>query len=955
MAKLARKLAAQLARDLAAGADLTLEPIYALTNLGAANYFATQVGGGESGDAGGFADVAVVQVNRLSTGATRYLAGRSNTGDVGHGLYISTSNGLFFGARNGANTTLVQTGQYVLQPSDVGKLLCVVGRHDGSFVRLTVNRDVTPASTAITGFTPAGVAHHLGALGGIAPAIDCAIVLHATYRGVLTDADVRAICEAARDGVLPKTIGAATLVHQWPDRALLKAAAGSTAPASIPDVVTGADVDAMARVGSPTVVAIDTSRDGRRALGAMGFSAANFLQTEPGKGLRGHPDAFWYAMPLRIDQQTGLGAAYRLIASMGTHWDLRTTTTHSTLFATSANGATSAAYTIAASDVSQIVPVLVRYDGAARTFALFVRGILIAGGTAGGSVYGTPAAGTQAMMLGKRADGFASDGASLFGFVGGDGHLPTDAEVAKWFADHYRLGGVPEIPDKTTVRYDFSQDFTAGAVTATVLDRVGTDHLTRMGVALSADGGVTGLSSAAVYQTATGGGIGGVATGFWCGGLLRHDEFFNLPRSLFGRTNLNTAGFDLMLSNASGGIFQARATNGTALTSVSPGVGGGAGATVGRVYDVRLVYDGATLTLYVDGAAVGSVALTGYVPHTGPFYVGVANGATYFASGVTYFGVGGGHAVPTAAEIATAAAASLASKRFVGIAGRTDRLHDFVQDAADLGGVLPGRSVDRMGSGDDLVRVGAPLVLAQRTERGWGCETAPIMRGLSGFSDAAGYVAPASLIGGGGVPFTVGAVFRCEATGGAINGVVLVAGSQGGPTGIQVRFLSGVLYVYMRGPTGDVVTTTYLFAAADIGKYFAVMGSFDGTRLTLYIRRMMPASGALVSALVTDATAPMMVGFHPSKGQNLWLRGATVIGWIFGDAATTLPEYQAWHDACLALETVAAMPGKPMHRYVIANDPAPDSIAPLDGGNGPVFTRSGMPAVVPLHARAWSV
>ena len=247
--RLGTKLGAGLGQTATRGEKF----LYALANFSAANYFATQVGGGESGDAGGFADVAIVQVNRLSTGATRYLAGRSNTGDVGHGLYISTSNGLFFGARNGANTTLVQTGQYVLQPSDVGKLLCIVGRHDGSFVRLTVNRDVTPASTAITGFTPAAVGHHIGALGGIVPAIDCAIVLHATYRGALTDADVRALSDSLRQGVVPTTLGAGTLTHQWPPPGLLK----QGAPASVPDVVTKAAADAMAKTGAPTVVAID--------------------------------------------------------------------------------------------------------------------------------------------------------------------------------------------------------------------------------------------------------------------------------------------------------------------------------------------------------------------------------------------------------------------------------------------------------------------------------------------------------------------------------------------------------------------------------------------------------------------------------------------------------------------------------------------------------------------------
>jgi len=408
----------------------------------AGSYYGTAAGGGESGDASGFGGLLLAQANRLSTGAVRFLAGRASTGDVGYGFYINTANGLFFGARNGANTALVQTGAYTLQPSDVGKILCIAGRHEGNAVRLTVNRDITPASAAITGFTAHTGPHFLGALGAVATALDVVIIDHVTYRGVLSEAQIRTVMAQARAlGRFPDSIDGVALAHRWPERAALKSL---VAPAVLDDVVTKAPADAMTKTGAPIVVAIDQTAPKAWGYetqpityGVRAPSMADYYVNTTG-ALAGHPAGTFWWLWLTVHSQavaSGSRVVFSRRGPSGTFpgWNWQTLGANASLtFALGTDNAGGANYqapliSIPAADVGKMLLVYAVLDPAALRVRSYTKRAEQGTGTTVAGTYLPPASDVNLMLL-RRVDGLTADGVTIHA-VGGGYAVPSLATI----------------------------------------------------------------------------------------------------------------------------------------------------------------------------------------------------------------------------------------------------------------------------------------------------------------------------------------------------------------------------------------------------------------------------------------------------------------------------------------------------------------------------------------------
>jgi hypothetical protein len=199
--------------------------------------------------------------------------------------------------------------------SDVGRIQIVVSRITAVPGVHELYCNGVWLSVPQTAYVPASMSLYLGnndSLGYPASTVDSLGLL--AFRGVPTRAQLEALVAAIRTrGDVPDAMDGAVITHRWSLRDELRGTVvvdGQTAPAQLTDTVTRAPVDALARQGSPVVRVIDQSADGRRLLGAMGFSASSRLETSPGRGIQGAAAGFhvfavarWDVVPPVITQQ----------------------------------------------------------------------------------------------------------------------------------------------------------------------------------------------------------------------------------------------------------------------------------------------------------------------------------------------------------------------------------------------------------------------------------------------------------------------------------------------------------------------------------------------------------------------------------------------------------------------------------------------------------------------------
>lgn len=738
---LGTKLGTMLGTELADMVDPATLPrldqakLYALTSFSTANYYATQAGGGEVGDAAGFGGFDLVRMPAVTPGVfatvrQSYLS----TSNAGWTRFLGSNSATSFGTGSNYRQTSV-----ALTASDAGRIHTLMARITPTpgVAEFSTDGVWSAAPPTVAAYVPAsGVPMRVGSDGAAAQSPTVEHLGSLDFRGNPTRAQLDAVTalfrtlgdvptKAAAEAAMPGT----TVTHRWSLRDVLLAANvpvadGAAAPATIPDSVTAATVDAMTKTGSPVVRVIDPSVNGRVSYGALGFSATSYLEATTAGGLVGDAGGFVRVFDFRIDSQS-VGAAFRLPVSFGTSWDIRTTAVNNNLVFYAGTTSTPL-YATPASDIGRKQLAVAVWNGSTST--LYLNRVAGAASSAGSF---TPAP-TQKLIVGKRSDGFAADGLSVFGVGGWDqaGGI-TLAEAQAIFDEYDRAGKIVMPSGKTNAHvYDLTQDIAPApqnGIPAQVLDRVGTDHLTRVGTDLQVAQrrerlwsyettpiirGATSFATGSYYDSATTGHDGGTS-GKSVAVLARIDsQAANKTRNLLaigspgveGAVQIRFAGFN---SSATGVFY-----NGTGY-AVTPAAIFTA-ADVGKLVLLVTTWDqvAGRVRMYARRAEVSTgTAATALAPFSGSRlrigHIGNAPGlnGTFFAEGLSVFGAATWDGTWTLAEIQALHDSVMATESMQGIPGKTDHLYRFPSGAA---AVIP----DLVGT-SDLATVGTPATAEQ--------------------------------------------------------------------------------------------------------------------------------------------------------------------------------------------------------------------------------------------------
>jgi len=982
MPSLAKSLAKSLGKSLGRSLARSRAPVLlGLRNFSAANYYATQAGGGEAGVATGFG-LCSLFVPRASTfAAAQMLAGNSKTAFPynGHQLAISAAGGVNAAFVNGAGT-FVGSPEYRLTPSDVGRVMLVVGYLDGAgALRLRVGRlDEVANGSACAGYSPGTLPHSIGSLAGAFGANGCWILASSAFRGVPSDAEFKAFADAVRVlGDLPLTMAGATVTHRWSLRDTLagtQVVSDQIAPASLADTVTGAPGDAMARVGSPTVVVIDPSVDGRKSYGVQGAETGNYLQTEPGVGIRGAVEFVvgWYG---RIDAL--LNATAGVLAECwetGKGWLLVANGANLTNIGLSVHGGdgvqkNSAFWAPVAADTGTPVMIIGQVSGGFIRLFLKRPGAALVQIGADQSIVGyqPPSITVRMTALARAGGSFPLRNVSSFGLGSGNGSS-TLAELQAWADDIVdKTGRMKPIAGKTlALTYDFTTDIDANGgpqngVPAQELDRIGTAHLTRVGVAVQTDANsiraVGPYSAADGWATAPGSGIRGAVSGLnveldvWLTKVPTTTELIAHCTDSLAKTG--------WLVQAASAVLRFFIGNGSSLTLSSPYTL--TGADLNKRLRITANYTAAgALQLFINGVQIGpdvpivsgayAVPAATIVSQVGQFY-----GAQGFSSGYVET-LQGGHASLAAGNVATLNASLTVSPPSLGGALTTKRWR-FEDDIAAANGALPFRSVERISGGDDLVRIGSPLQVAQRVERLWGYESTPIMYAADGLAYNA--------------RFTCSPGFAGDAAGWWWNLVLRIV-SQNVPS--RARVLLGCspggsgfsLYSYTTNSTLQAMFTnaagaatnapSIVIAPGDVGKVLSIYGVADvvSGKAKLYNKRLDQAGGNLVGYKPAVGGHPFYLGDVTASDAS---EGVQIIGYQHGLGIPAFAQIAANYDAGMAAEDVAAIPGMSTSLYSLTRSIRENGGAMpatlIDRISGADLTTVGNPTVAPIHARQW--
>jgi len=501
MARLARRAAGWCGGDRlavnCAGVEGQRDPvsrsIYALSGFSGASYYKSASGGGEPGASTGFGYLIAFRL-RAAVAATSVLL-RRLAGNSGYQLYLGA--GATGTAHFGTGGAL---GGFPLglSASDVGRVHVFVLRltpMPGTIEGL-IDGSWRPA-IGLGAYAPgAGVPTALGndeTGANASPDIDILGAL--TFTGNPSQAQLDALVAdtRARNGVPPESLAGGTITHRWSVADELRGSAvvdGQAAPAQLTDTVTLAAGHALVRQGSPIVRVIDpaTARWAYEnypiMYGVGAFLEGDYLET-PG-GLAGSPAGCWFACLFRVETQAITGRVRVLMSkSNGNNagWDLRTSGTNSiaTFTATDAGGVGAAGpgATITASDVGRLLLLIGTWDGA--KMHVYFKRAEVATGLARSGWSNSP---TAPMRLGRHsaAANINANSVSLFGAAMGDGVLSL-AEVQALHDACQTQERMVAVPGKTATLYDFTSDIAAngGVMPATLLDRIGTDNLARVG------------------------------------------------------------------------------------------------------------------------------------------------------------------------------------------------------------------------------------------------------------------------------------------------------------------------------------------------------------------------------------------------------------------------------------------------------------------------------------------
>ena len=541
----------------------------------------------------------------------------------------------------------------------------------------------------------------------------------------LTAAERQTIRDYAR---IRYGIGVITTTHRWSLRdelakAELYVTDGQLAPVSLTDTVTAATIDRMDRQGSPTVRVIDPAMDGRKTYGAQGAAGVNYLVSAQNAGLVGNAAGFSVTLVTRWDvlstllkgqlysQNSGAAQGFSLYFLSGT--TLRFNVYDGSGVAQACN------VTLAAADIGQFLIVTAQHDG--TTLRVAINGVERA--TLPITGYTVQTSNAYVAIGGFPVNHNQLENAAVFDVATSNTPL-TPGEVSQLYADFLRTGRIVPL-SKHVHRWDITQDIIANGgpsagIPAQVLDRIGTDHLTRVG-GLQVDTGnsVRDFSGTNYFRSIAGAGLLGSASGFWGEVLVKRGEL-SAAQVVFGC--YNTVGWYVSLNNGDAAVLM-RATSG----SGGGFINSGASALTDALHHIAFFYDGSNSHLFIDGVEKSVSASFVLDPAVAPAAttIGVSSyNGSIPATKVSIYGASGGHFIPSPSEIAAAASAALSTGKVAGIPGKTLKLWSIPDDVTDAGGKVPALLRERVSGVDHMVLIGSGLQVAQRAERLWSYEAA---------------------------------------------------------------------------------------------------------------------------------------------------------------------------------------------------------------------------------------
>lgn len=209
-----RRKGARTARRGRGSGGSTITGIRGFANT---NYYSTVASGGENGVATGFGVASLFTVLSQSARPEEQTIAAKN---LRWGMWANTAaTGVyFFCFDNGGTPRFSPT--YTITASDVGKQMLAVGVHDGSAVRLYVQRAQVGSGTAIAGLnasTANATAIGFGGSGVNRAATNLKIHGVASWRSVANLATVQAMFDAvkASRGSIASIGGLVTLTNAW--------------------------------------------------------------------------------------------------------------------------------------------------------------------------------------------------------------------------------------------------------------------------------------------------------------------------------------------------------------------------------------------------------------------------------------------------------------------------------------------------------------------------------------------------------------------------------------------------------------------------------------------------------------------------------------------------------------------------------------------------------------------
>lgn len=714
--------------------------LYALDNLSTANYYvvATPATGGEQGIAGG--GFGIVNIVQAPVAATRRVSLAGFNGGSGWSVDMTTAGWrTFAGMTSGSNI-------FVDVPSPAAGLLDVVFLDAGvSTLQATSMRGAGDKGATFTtpfrpGTAPGTDAHTLSATSNNGFAGGGRILAQLSYAGTPTLAQKQALSDAIRTlGDMPSKAAVEALMpgctvrKRWSLKAALAApnlpvTDGAAGPATLPETVAGAAADVFNRTGSPTIRVLDPASYPRTSYGVLGFSGTNYFEA-PSLS-RTAATGSWFAAWATPWLITVNGQTYRTLLGFARGAILIVSGSTLQVQTGTSNLAT---YTLTSANVGSPMLICGTYDGTAGQ--AYVNGV-----STGAAVTHAETGAASILRFGAEytaAASWAGDW-TLHGYA--MGRTPGGISAAEALA-HYNAcvatGRIQPIAGKTEHVVDLTQDVVANGgpqngVPATVQDRVGTDHLTRVGTGLvvsprterlwsyetspifyGADGWAAGN-----YYVSTFNDTISAATGWWWAILMYAPTTAQGVEIVAGaRQSGVSVGWDARAA-ASNSTFSWFMGDGSAMTG-----SGNAVITANKLNMFVGVWDFANLKqrLYGNRVETGTgVARTAYAPaSSSPIGIGkepTVSGSTTPDRNVIGFAMGTG--TPTLAQVQAYYDAVQASESLVAMAGvTTSVLVDLTTDIRANGNAIPTSLTNRAGAGS-FTRTGTPT-LTSHYARAW--------------------------------------------------------------------------------------------------------------------------------------------------------------------------------------------------------------------------------------------